>query len=73
MQVGLLGAYIGTSNMLLLQRGVRHDQHVFVVMGVRYDVASALPKILGIARGGAGTKFPFTSRLPIPLYVAVAL
>ena len=30
-------------------------------------------KILGIDRGGAGTKFPFTSRLPISLYVAVAL
>ena len=73
MQVSLLGVYIGTSNMLLLQRGVRHDQHVFVVMGVRYDVASAPQKILGIDRGGAGTKFPFTSRLPIYLCVTVAL
>ena len=42
----LLGMYIGTGNTFTLQRGVRHDQHVLVYMGVRYDVASA-PKNCG--------------------------
>ena len=38
--------------MFTLQRGVRHDQHVLVYMGVRYDVASA-PKNCG-GRPGVG-------------------
>ena len=46
--------------MFTLQRGVRHDQHVLVYMGVRYDV-------VGVDRGGGGTKSSYTHRLSVSL------
>ena len=62
MQVSLLGIYIGTRNTFILQRGVRHDQHVLVIWAF---VATwrAPPKIVGVDRGGGGTKSSYTYRL----------
>ena len=42
MQVSLLVVYIGTRKMVTLQRGVRHDQHVLVYMGVRKFIIAEL-------------------------------
>ena len=67
MQVSLLVVYIGTRKMVTLQRGVRHDQHVLVYMGVRYDVASA-PKNCGGRQGWGGTKSSCTHRLSVSLF-----
>ena len=52
--------------MFALQRGVRHDQHVLVIMGVRYDVASA-PKNCGDRPGWGGKKSSYTHRLSVSL------
>ena len=65
-QISLLVVYIGTRNMFILQRGVRHDQHVLVIWAFVNDVASA-PKIVGVDRGGGGTKSSYIRRLSVSL------
>ena len=62
MQVSLLGVYIGTRNMFALQRGVRHDQQVLVIWAF-VTTWRAPPKIVGVDRGGGGTKPSYTHRL----------
>ena len=53
--MSLLGVYIGTRNVFALQRGVRHDQHVLVIWAF-VTTWRAPPKIVGVDRGGGGTK-----------------
>ena len=48
--------------MFALQRGVRHDQHVLVIWAF-VTTWRAPPKIVGVDRGGGGTKPSYTHRL----------
>ena len=66
MQVSLLGVFIGTGNMFSLPRGVRHDQRVFVIWAF-VTTWRAPPKIVGVDRGGGGTKSSYTHRLFVSL------
>ena len=52
--------------MFTLQRGVRHDQHVLVVLA-SVMTWRAPPKILGVDWGGGGTKSSYTHRLSVSL------
>ena len=69
--VSLLVVYIGTRNMFILQRGVRHDQHVIVIWAF-VTTWRAPPKLwgltgVGVDRGGGGTKSSYTHRLSVSL------
>ena len=66
MQVSLLVVYIRTRNTFTLQRGVRHDQHVLVIWAF-VTTWRAPPKIVGVDRGGGGTKSSYTHRLSFSL------
>ena len=51
--VSLLVVYIGTRIMFILQRGVRHDQHVLVIWAF-VTTWRAPPKLWGLTGVGAG-------------------
>ena len=52
--------------MFTLQRGVRHDQHVLVILAF-VTTWRAPPKIVGVDWGGGGTKSSYTHRLSVSL------
>ena len=57
--------------MFALQMGVRHDQHVLVIWAF-VTTWRAPPKIVGVDRGGGGTKPSYTQTVCL-FFPAIAL
>ena len=57
----------GNSNISSLQRGVRHDQRVFVIWAF-VTTWRAPPKIVGVVRGGGGKTSSYIHRMSVSLF-----